>query len=84
MYKVFCALDVSRLAPPTGIGSLNTTGLLGVVDGVPFTADELVPGPTLFTALKITEYVVPFVSPVITNGELVPTDVNDVPLLIEY
>ncbi len=45
-------------------------GARGVLNGVPESWFEAVPAPTEFTALILTLYEVPFVSPVIRIGEV--------------
>ena len=54
--------------------------------GVPLTALDSAPAPTLFTAFNFTEYEVPFVKPVITIGDVVDAGlkaVNEVPPFVE-
>ena len=62
-------------------------GAPGVVYGVPLMVDDAVPVPMLFTALSLTEYVVPFIKLLIDTGLDVTSGlnvVNDVPPFVEY
>jgi hypothetical protein len=55
--------------------------------GVTLTDDDAVPAPAAFTAFNWTEYVVPFVKPVIVIGLVVSEGLNAVnvdPPFVEY
>jgi len=65
----------------------SEVGAPGVVYGVPLTVDDAVPVPIIFTALSLTEYVVPFVKLLIDTGLDVTAGLNaanDVPPFVEY
>ena len=55
--------------------------------GVTLTDEDAVPAPAAFTAFSWTEYVVPFVRPVIVTGLVVSVGLNamnDAPPSVEY
>ena len=63
----------------------KSLGAEAVVDGVTEVELDVVPTPLALTALKLIEYVVPFVSPVIVIGEVVePVEVQVEPPFMEY
>ena len=65
----------------------SDVGADGVVRGVTATAADAVPPPTVLKALRLIEYSVPLVSPVIDDGDEAPPEVTSVqfnPLSVVY
>jgi len=65
----------------------KVVGDLGVVAGVPVTVADAALAPAIVTVFNFTEYVVPFVSPIMEIGDIESAglrDANEVPPFVEY